>query len=311
LKKLIYVKGGKYFIIFVLLFLFLLYIMNKIPKIIHQIWLQGEENVSPTVANNIKKIKEINNDFKYYLWDEIKILELVKKDDSLLKKYYGFIYLHQKVDFAKIVILKYYGGIYIDIDCDVVKNLNDIFIKYNKYDLIVSKLNDKIDLVSSLLTCHKKSNCYNNGVIIGKPNTPVLNYLIENFKSQCSFYENKLLCIQNTTGPPIFNTLIDKYIENYDLNKTKILILPFYYFEPCIGENCEITDETLIIHKHELSWLSEDQKKLFKYLSQINLLQLVLLIISIVGIYLFIKLDSKFINNIYPNIRKYSNYFGK
>lgn len=197
--------------------------MNNIQKIIHQIWLQGKENISNEHKNKINKIKEINNDFNYMLWDEINILKLIKKDNYLINKYYSFIYLHQKVDFAKFVILNSYGGIYIDIDCDVVKNLNNIFNQVSKYDLIISKISDKIDMVSSLLSCRKISNGFNNGVIIGKPNTHILNFLIKNLKSECSFYENKLLCIQNTTGPPIFNKLIDDYIKKYGSNKILIL----------------------------------------------------------------------------------------
>ena len=42
-------------------------------------------------------------------WDENKIMDLVSKDKKILNKYNLHIYLHQKVDFAKIVILKYYG----------------------------------------------------------------------------------------------------------------------------------------------------------------------------------------------------------
>jgi mannosyltransferase OCH1-like enzyme len=285
--------------------------MIEIPKIIHQIWLQGEENISNEIKIRIKKTQEINTNFKYLLWDEIKIIELVKKDEKLLKKYYSYIYLHQKVDFAKFVILKNYGGIYIDIDCEVIKNLNNIFIQCNKYDLIISKLNDKIDMLSSLFTCKKTSNCHNNGVIIGKPNTPILNYLLENFKVECSFYNNKVLCIQNTTGPPIFNEIIDNYIEKYDLDNNKILLLPYYYFEPCLaGDNCEITDDTIIIHKHELSWLNNGEKKIAKYLSQINLVYLLIILIVIVfTIYLSIK--HNLFKNIYSNTRKYSSYFGK
>jgi mannosyltransferase OCH1-like enzyme len=251
--------------------------MDILPKIIHQIWLQGIENLSNEHKDKIKNTKEINNDFNYMLWDEIKILKLIKKNKYLINKYYSFIYLHQKVDFAKFVILNFYGGIYIDIDCDVIKNLNNIFCKVSKYDLVISKINDKIDIVSCLLSCHKTSNGYNNGIIIGKPNTHILKYLIKNLRSKSSFYHNKLLCIQNTTGPPIFNKLIDNYIKKYGPNK--ILLLPYYYFEPCIGDICDIRDETIIIHKHELSWLSKDQKKIFNYLSKINLLHLIIIII--------------------------------
>ena len=44
-------------------------------------------------------------------------------------------------------------------------------MQLHKYDLVISKISDKIDMISCLFTCHKTSNCYNNGIIIGKPNT--------------------------------------------------------------------------------------------------------------------------------------------
>lgn len=261
---------------------------NKdIPKIIHQIWLQGEENILESNNNKINNIKKLHPDWKYILWDEPMIINLIKNNKEYLDKYYKFIYLHQKVDFSKFVILEKYGGIYIDIDCDVIKNLDNIFILIKDYDLIISELNNNLDTVSSLLTCHKTCNCYNNGIIIGKPQTRVLNFLINGFKYDCRFYENKILCIQNTTGPPIFNKLIEYYKKN--ISNKDILVLPYDYFEPCINKKCNITNNTHIIHKHELSWLDTDQKKIFNTLTEINLTHLIFYLVIIVILVLYFK----------------------
>lgn len=260
---------------------------NNIPKIIHQIWLQGHEKLSEQNKQKITKTKNMHPNWEHILWDELMIINLLKYDKKYLYKYYKFVYLHQKVDFAKFIILKNFGGIYIDIDCDVVMNLDPIFQKINNYDLVVSRLSDELDTVTNLLTCHKTKNCLNNGVIVAKPNTRVLNFLIDGFKEECNFYENKLLCIQNTTGPPIFNKLIDFYLKNY--NSDDVLILPYQYFEPCINKKCNITNYTYIVHKHELSWLGNKEKKIFNVLSNINLtyLSIIILLVTIFIIVLY------------------------
>jgi len=86
-----------------------------------------------------------------------------------------------------------------------------------------------------------------------------------NFLYNCDFYENKLSYIQNTTRQSIFNTLIGKYMNK---NKnSKILILLYYYFKLCIGSKCDITDDSYIIHKHELTLLDGLQKDIFEYIT--------------------------------------------
>ena len=40
---------------------------SSIPKIIHQIWLQGKENLSNEHKDKIKNTIEINNDFNYMI----------------------------------------------------------------------------------------------------------------------------------------------------------------------------------------------------------------------------------------------------
>lgn len=261
---------------------------NKIPKIIHQIWIQGYDNISLENKKKIINTKKIHPNWQYILWDENSIIKLLNEQENVKykDKFNEFIYMHQRIDFAKIMILNRYGGIYIDMDCDVIKNLDDLFEKNNSYDFIISKISDKIDSVSNYLTCHKFRECYNNGIIISKPNVEICKYLMDNFISQCNW--NKVLCIQNTTGPPIFNTLVDKYIDENQNNK--ILILAYHYFEPCVGSECDVNDDTYIIHKHELSWLSGWQKNTFEYITlNINLTYLLIILMLIIIIFYSIK----------------------
>ena len=254
---------------------------NNIPKIIHQIWMQGEKNITEEKKNNIKNIKNLHQNWTYVLWDEIMIINLLNNNINLLNKYYKFIYMHQKIDFAKILILYYFGGIYIDFDCIVIKSLDPFFIKYKEYDLIISYISDKTSYISNYFTCGKFVKCVNNGIIISKKNTDFCNYLLKHFKYDCSFYETKFICINNTTGPAIFNYLIDQYKKNN--GHDKILIVSNEYFEPChLGENCDIGENTYIEHRHELTWFSDSQILLLKFYTKYEYYILFIILIVII-----------------------------
>ena len=53
--------------------------INNFPKIIHQIWIQGENNLSEEHIKKINDIKKKHLDWEYILWDEIMILKLISK----------------------------------------------------------------------------------------------------------------------------------------------------------------------------------------------------------------------------------------
>jgi len=260
--------------------------MNNTPKIIHQIWFQGQNNISNLNKKRINNTKKLNSNWEYNLWDELMIVNLIKKNKKYFEKYNKYIYLHQKVDFAKFAILNEFGGIYIDIDCDVIKNLDNIYNLINKNDLVISKL-PELDPVKNFIGCQKFSTCFNNGILIGKPNTRVIKYLIDGFITECSYFSNKFLCIENTTGPYIFNSLIDYYIDN--ISDKDILILPNYYFEPCYNGTCDIVENTYIIHNHELTWLTQNFKSIFETAGNINFTHLSLAILFLIILLIYKK----------------------
>lgn len=130
--------------------------------------------------------------------------------------------------------------------------------------------------------------CINNGVILAKENSDVCNYLIDNFTTGCSYFTPKVLCITTTTGPTIFTSLLKKYKGN-----EKILLLPYDYFEPCVfGGECNIKDNTYLVHEHNLTWVSENLQILVrqylyykKYLTIIVYFVILTLIIYLLYIY--------------------------
>jgi mannosyltransferase OCH1-like enzyme len=276
----------------------------SIPKIIHQIWLQGTSYISDKSKKRIDKIKSIHEiysgDYKieykgirshstwmYRLWDEVQILQLLQTlDKKYIDKYYKFIHLHQKVDYAKFIILKVYGGIYIDIDCNVIKNLDGLFEHVKDYDFIVSYLLST-DKIINYFTCDYTSRCINNGIIISKKNTDICNYIIDELKYECNNSNNIITCIQNTTGPVIFNKIIYTYVNNNN-NKSKVLILPPEFLEPCFFDKCINNENTYIEHIHERSWLSGNIVNLLYVYNKYSIIIYTICIIIIASLIIYI-----------------------
>ena len=246
---------------------------------IHQIWLQGKSLIPDKFEKNINSIKQNNPDFKYIIWDEIKILELISENKDWINLYYKFIYIHQKIDFAKYVILHKYGGIYIDIDVEILKSFNQLLNQYKDYDTIVSELN--LPGFESIITSGN-SKSYNNGIILTKKDSIVMKSLIDEIIK--SYYVSpifhfKVLLINNTTGPNIFTRVINKNLDH-------VKVLDSEYLEPCVRDDCIITDNTIAIHKHNLSWMPDEFKNIIDlYLKY----KIIFLICITLIIYIIIK----------------------
>lgn len=114
----------------------------QIPKIIHQIWIQGYHHLPDKFKIKHKILKNYNNDYIVILWDDKKIQQLLKKKYESIYNFYnnvqnlnGFVKIYQsKSDIARLIILKEYGGFYIDIDYYCPLHLDEI---YNKNDDLV------------------------------------------------------------------------------------------------------------------------------------------------------------------------------
>ena len=231
-----------------------------IEKNIHQIWMQGIKKFPKKFREYSELTKNMHLDWNYIFWDEISIQNLINEDEKWKTKYKTFIHLHQKVDFAKLIILYKFGGIVIDTDAYSIQPLDSLFEKHEDAELIVSLVMRDflpMGMIQTWLTCNKLSECINNGVYIAKKDSQVMSYIIDEFINipECSSNMDKMKCIHKTTGPGIFDRAINSYIKT--TNDTKnIVILPFQFLEPCISTRCFITDETYIVHKHEMSWCS-------------------------------------------------------
>lgn len=281
-----------------------------IPKIIHQIWLQGENQIPQNLLLFQNKIKELHSDWKYICWDETKIIHLLENTNkNWLDIYNQFDYLHQKVDYSKLIILYIYGGVFIDMDAYTIQKLDSLIDKVNSYDFVASYIK-KFNFIINYILFQKFDNGLNNGNFLAKPNSNILLYLINHISTKCSPFDNKISCISKTTGPIFFNTNINNYLnDNTIQNKSKILLLENEYLEPCVYDICDVTPNTYIKHEHSGSWYNEYLKYIIIfYLKNTTFTIIIILLLIFLIIYLIYNHFSKKIKNSFYSIFKGVNH---
>lgn len=266
----------------------------SIPKIIHQIWFQGEQFIPQHLVTYQNSWKENNQNYQYMFWDENYINDLIREInvDWITETYNFFPLMIQKIDFAKYVILYYIGGIYIDMDMKCLKPIDSLMelpnIKIKK--LVVSNLTfDFVQRVIFLITGNfNVKNLVNNGVIMCEPKHEIiLDTMKYGYKNKDNFFKNisNFLYIFYSTGPlALSNALIDYTYKNKN-SINEIELLDQDYFEACdLGEiksdKCKIPENAIGIHYYEASWNSKYENNLVKYYYFIkdNILLIILLL---------------------------------
>ena len=216
---------------------------QKIPKIIHQIWI-GPKKIPWKWINSIKIdfIKK-HPEWKYYLWTDKEVNKFTfknKKEYELENTYAG------KSDILRYEILNKYGGIYIDADSYWLgKELDDLINQTNYTGFFCG------------IECSKNKNkslkCQSdyglaNGVIGSSKKNPIINYLVNSISK--NYFKCKNQPAYKTTGPYFFDQILHYF---------NITIFPYYYFYP--------------VYWHEIESLNisiKEQKKKFpnSYLTQ-------------------------------------------
>lgn len=179
---------------------------QKIPKIIHQIWI-GQDEPPMIWINTIKKFVEENPEWDYKLWRErdIEQLDLINSIEYHLEKT-----MHGKSDILRYEILFQFGGIYIDADTVWLgnKSINDLLKVKNGF-FVAYELNNKHGLA--------------NGTIGSSKYNPITYSLIKNVSGIFDFYTDLQPFI--SLGPYLIDRSV-KYIRDL------FTIYPSFFFYP-------------------------------------------------------------------------------
>jgi len=244
----------------------------KIPKTIHQIWFQGEDQIPPNLLEYHESWKTLNPDYKILVWDQPKIEKLINQQEPWIKETYFFYEkMIQKIDFAKYVILYTYGGIYMDMDIKCLQSLNNT-PSINESDIILSDMPTLLiqKIISSFyLKKYSSNNFINNGTIMCIPKSELLYSILQeayNLKHFTKLLLNSMHVFA-TTGPFCLTLAYNKFKNTDNFQKTKIKILDKSYFENCTifeyrNKTCEPPPHAIGIHYYANLWISPVEKHL-------------------------------------------------
>lgn len=173
---------------------------NKIPKIIHQIWI-GDPSKAPTRLMDTWKMEG----WEYRLWTE-KEIDALDLENRLL-----YFYFYQKgcyygaSDIVRLEVLKEYGGIYIDADTERLESIDDA--PFLNADFFAVEAN-KIGRVA-------------NGIIGAVPEHPII---VAYMKAMAK--AEKVEPVWSTIGGTLFTEMIDQHLT------PETQILPPHTFYP-------------------------------------------------------------------------------
>jgi len=101
--------------------------MQTVPKIIHQIWGGGDEQLPNHLRVLSHTWKERHPAWKYMLWDDHKINIFVRENYPLYwDMFKKFTYPVQRWDTARCLILEKFGGVYLDFDTECLQPIDEL-----------------------------------------------------------------------------------------------------------------------------------------------------------------------------------------
>lgn len=114
-----------------------------IPYIVHNIWIQGYNNLPKNEYNNLQMLKKLNPNYKFMFWDNVRIKQLLQELPEVLKVYNELEERKENTfpwrsDIARYVILWKYGGIYSDLDIECIGTFDKIFTDNDKSDIYIA-----------------------------------------------------------------------------------------------------------------------------------------------------------------------------
>lgn len=188
----------------------------RFPKIIHQIWFQGEDNLPVQYKKYSDTWKNKHKDYEHMIWDSESIETLIDTHYSKYKDaYLALPKMIQKIDYAKYFIIHRFGGIYTDMDTECLKSI-DPLLRSSTTDLLIPDMG--LDFFEKLTTGCMSKKLYNNSFIVSTRLNPVwkgVHLSIKHMSIKQKWNESNFNYIFRTTGPKMLSDVLNRYNSSY------------------------------------------------------------------------------------------------
>lgn len=197
-----------------------------IPKIIHYVWLGGENNQPDEVKRSIESWYKLFKDYDIIKYDESNISEYMDPLVSKLLEDHKYAFVS---DILRLKILKKNPGIYLDTDQEFVKPFTEDML--SQYAFVGCELPKKIGTTV---------------IAVSSPDDKIINKML-------SFYDN----IKDASEIPYNPEIITSIFQNLGFsivrkNHPKIIdgwkIYPKDVFHPFGYWTTEVTDQSISYH---------------------------------------------------------------
>lgn len=212
--------------------------VNKIPKVIHYIWL-GPKPLDKLSQKCMKTWEKILPEYKIVRWDDEKCKSIIENNiyasQAYKAKKYAFV-----SDYIRLYVLYHHGGIYMDTDVRIIKNIDE-FLIFSAF----TSFQDESMIPTALMGSEK------GGKWIGK--------LLEYYDNH-RFIDNEGN-YDYTTNVTTITNMSEEFglIKNgqKQVLKDDVHIFPREYFCPLDtrnSKNDKITENTYAMHLYNGSW---------------------------------------------------------
>jgi mannosyltransferase OCH1-like enzyme len=174
--------------------------VGSIPRIIHQIWIQGAHALPPRYREMTATWARCNPGWTHRLWDEDALRALLESDG------WWRIYIAQpepmaRADVARYALLQRFGGVYADVDTECRRSIEPMLAK--------SSARLHVTLYSHPRPSRTRYSDATNSFLASTPAHPLWNDVRERLQM---LHDPRILLVMRT-GPAMLSPLIEQHAE--------------------------------------------------------------------------------------------------
>jgi hypothetical protein len=238
--------------------------LPPVPRVIHQIWYQGAGAVPPALAANAVRLRALNPDWGYKLWDASGLREACRQLGAReLARWEAFPHMHQRIDFGRYVVLYLHGGLSVDFDVVALRPLTPGLAGAGLLHApvpVFSRVGGVGDTETYIVTWGRRARALaNNAMILAPAQAPGMRELVDALAVPTALEAlmqgdrvSARDIIMVSTGPERVSDVVDGLVA-----RGLAWVIPARLFEPCNGLDtaCVPPADALLDHRHMRTWM--------------------------------------------------------